>query len=428
VTNKTIVQITEPQLEFTQSEHAHPSFFAGLGAGKSEAATIRLVSLLQEDMGGAVAHYFPSYKLAKRRGLSGVQSYLKKMGYLYAVNKSDLTITIPALNDAVYYLDTYHDPDSIVSYEIAHAVIDELDTLNFENAEHAWRKINERIRLKTKHKCGNTLAVVSTTDQGKAGFCFKKWGYGENVDDGFHYITAGTGSNPFLPAGYVEQISKSYDPIMLEAMVNGGWVNFTANKIYHFYNKERHKSTRTIQKGDHLHIGLDFNVGGTCATVFVIDGDIVTAVDEFVSHDTQDFINNLTRFNTLDITIYPDASGNSNKTNAAESDIAMIRRAEWTVKHKATNPAVRDRINAFNGLLSHDRLKVNADKCPELVAALESQGYNDKGEPEKYTTHPAIDDWNDCAGYFIAYKFPIRIERPPPPQHAHKGHATSWQS
>jgi len=169
-----VVPITEPQLEFTNSPYAHPGFFAGLGSGKSQAATMRLVSLLQEDHGGAVAHYFPSYKLAKRRGLSGVQDYLKSQDYDFIVNKSDLTITIPELNNAVYYLDTYHDPDSIVSYEIAHGVVDELDTLNFELAEHAWRKINERIRLTTKHPCGNTLGVASTTDQGKTGFCFKK--------------------------------------------------------------------------------------------------------------------------------------------------------------------------------------------------------------------------------------------------------------
>ena len=74
---------------------------------------------------------------------------------------------------------------------------------------------------------------------------------------------------------------------------------------------------------------------------------------------------------------------------------------------KPTNPAVRDRINAYNGLLSHDKLLINTDKCPNLVNALESQGYDKKGEPEKFSDHPAIDDWADSSGYFIAYKFPV---------------------
>lgn len=73
-----------------------------------------------------------------------------------------------------------------------------------------------------------------------------------------------------------------------------------------------------------------------------------------------------------------------------------------------TNPYVRDRINAFNALLAHDRIGINCDKCPELATALETQGYTEKGEPEKFNEHPAIDDWVDGAGYFIHQRFPIR--------------------
>jgi len=406
------IQLTAPQNEFISSPHKFVGLFAGLGSGKTEAAIIRLVTLMQQDIGISVAHYFPTYRLASRRGLSGVQNYLRRLGYDYVLNKTAMTITIPELNNAIYYLDTYSDPNAIVSYEIGHCVIDELDTLKKDQAEFVFRKVAERVRQKANHVCGNTISVVSTPDSGITGFCFKKWGTGQYIEDGFHYIRCGTGSNPFLPADYVDQISKQYDPVMLEAMVNGGWVSFNANKIYHFYDRKRHGSERVLCDADVVHIGLDFNIGGCCAVVFVVDGDNITACDEFISHDTQDFINNLTRYNNADITIYPDASGNSNRTNASESDVAMIRRAGFTVKHRATNPAVRDRINAVNGLLSHNRLFINHAKCPETATALESQGYNERGEPEKFNTHPAIDDWNDSLGYCISFLYPIRIERP----------------
>lgn len=423
------IQITEPQHEFIYSPHKFVGLFAGLGSGKTEAAIIRLVTLMQQDIGISVAHYFPTYRLASRRGLTGVQNYLKRLGYEYILNKTTMTITIPELNNGIYYLDTYSDPNSIVSYEIGHCVIDELDTLKKEQAEFVFRKVAERVRQNANHECGNTISVVSTPDGGINGYCYSKWKTGENINDGFHYIRCGTGSNPFLPKDYVEQISKQYDPVMLEAMVNGGWVSFTLNKVYHFYDRKRHASTRTIQPTDHLHIGLDFNVGGTCATVFVIDGDKAHAVDEFVSYDTQDFINRLAQFNNVEITVYPDASGNNRKTNASESDIAMIKRAGYEVRHNQMNPAVRDRINAVNGLLSHNRLLVNHDKCPELATALESQGYDKKGDPEKFDTHPSIDDWNDSLGYFIAYKFPIRVDRIAPKQpQIINPYGYSWQA
>ena len=35
-------------------------------------------------------------------------------------------------------------------------------------------------------------------------------------------------------------------------------------------------------------------------------------------------------------------------------------------------------------------------------------GYDKNGDPEKFKDHPAIDDWVDCAGYFIHRKYPVR--------------------
>ena len=156
------------------------------------------------------------------------------------------------------------------------------------------------------------------------------------------------------------------------------------------------------------HIGLDFNIGGCCAVVFVLDSEGPVAVDEFVSHDTRDFINNVqVRYGKHDVTVYPDASGRAGRTNATMSDIALIQSAGIRVEAPAKNPFIRDRVNAVNSLLSHGRLAVNINKCPKLTQALETQGYNDKGEPEKFNTHPAIDDWNDSLGYCMHRLFPV---------------------
>lgn len=403
-----VIEISRPQHDLIFSPYPNPAMFGGFGSGKSEGLIIRLVTLMEQDAGVSVGHYFPSYKLAKRRGLSGVRAYLNRLGHKYTVNKSDLTITVHTLNDGIYYLDTYHDPEAIVSYEIAHGGVDELDTLDIEKAEHAWTKITERIRQKTTHPCGNTLAVASTTNQGMSGFCYKTWGSGENIDNGYHYIKAGTHSNKFLPEGYVDQILKNYDPIMADAFIYGGWVSFTRNKVYHFFNRQKHHTERKLKDSDqYIYVSVDFNVGGCCSVVWVIENNIPHAVDEFVSHDTYDFVNTLQKYNGHKITVYPDASGRSNSTNATQSDIGIIENAGYLVDAPNANPAVRDRINAFNALLSHDKLKVNTDLCPNLTHALESQGYDKKGEPEKFAEHPAIDDWTDNAGYFINRKFPV---------------------
>jgi hypothetical protein len=108
------------------------------------------------------------------------------------------------------------------------------------------------------------------------------------------------------------------------------------------------------------------------------------------------------------IIVYPDASGKAGSTNASQSDLDIIRQAGFRIDAPNANPAVRDRINTVNGLLAHDKMAVNTNLCPLLTDALESQGYTAKGEPEKFNDHPAIDDHNDAAGYFLDRKFSIR--------------------
>ena len=417
------IALTKPQREFVFSTAKHPAIVGGLGSGKSAAGTMRLILLLLGDIGANGAYYMPTYDLLKLRAMVGVEQDLDRIGIGYTTNRSDYSIQLHGYGKIIFR--SYDRPERIIAYEVAHSICDELDTLGIQKAAFVWRKISERNRQKRSKP--NTIGLVTTPDQGINGFVYDKWV--KRKQDGYELIKASTYSNPYLPDGYADQILANYDSVLADLYLNGEFVSLNANKIYHFYDRKRHGSERVLCDADVVHIGLDFNIGGCCAVVFVVDGDKITAVDEFVSHDTQDFINNLTRYNNAEITIYPDASGNSNRTNASESDVMMIRRSGFVVKHRAQNPAVRDRINSVNGLLSHNRLFVNHAKCPETATALESQGYNERGEPEKFTTHPAIDDWNDSLGYCCSFLFPIRIERPKLEINVSRGTfgSTSWQ-
>jgi hypothetical protein len=66
--------------------------------------------------------------------------------------------------------------------------------------------------------------------------------------------------------------------------------------------------------------------------------------------------------------VYPDASGESRKSqNASESDIALLRAAKYTVCVNAANPRIRDRVLAMNSMINKAgvrRYRVNEDLCP----------------------------------------------------------------
>jgi hypothetical protein len=86
------------------------------------------------------------------------------------------------------------------------------------------------------------------------------------------------------------------------------------------------------------------------------DGD-PHAVDELTGIlDTPAMIAAIkSRYEGHAIFVYPDASGNSRKSNnASESDIALLRAARFTVLVNPSNPAVKDRVLAMNQMI-HDR-------------------------------------------------------------------------
>lgn len=397
------VPLTGPQRKFVLSKATHPAIVAGLGAGKSRAATMRLILLMLEERGINTLYTMPTYDLLRLRAIPGVEEDLQMMGIPYTLNKSEFSIQIHGFGSM--YFRSYDNPNRLIAFEVAAAVCDEIDVLQKDQAALVWRKVSERTRQPCKR--GNSIAAVSTPDQGFSGFVYDRWV--ARADDSTELIKASTLSNPYLPEGYVDQIRANYDPALAEMYINGEFVSLTTNKVYHYFNREMHHTQRTIEPGDRLHIGLDFNVGGCCAVAFVIEDGNPIAVDEFVSHDTRDIINNIrARYGSHDVTIYPDASGRSSRTNASASDIDILQSAGLRVDAPSSNPFIRDRINAVNAMLSHGRLQVNTDKCQQLTQALETQGYSAKGDPEKFTAHPAIDDWNDALGYCISRLFPVR--------------------
>jgi phage terminase large subunit len=398
------IALTDPQEQFVFSEAAHPAMVAGLGAGKTQAGIVRLILKMVQQPGINTAYYLPTYDLLRLRAMPGAEELLSSLNIPHKANKSEYTISVKGYGDMIFR--SYDRPERIVAYEVADSIVDELDTLPKDKAAYVWRKVSERNRQSIGR--ANTLGNVTTPDQGYSGFTYAQWV--KKQLPGYELIKASTASNPFLPDGYIEQIRANYDPILADMYLNGEFVSLSQNKVYHFFDRNKHHTDRYLTDQDSvIHIGLDFNIGGCCASVWVIEDNKPVAVEEFVSHDTRDFCNRAYKYKQQgrSIIVYPDASGRAGRTNASQSDVQIIEQSGYRIDCPDANPAVRDRINAVNALFAHDRIAVNTTRCPRLTDALESQGYDQKGEPEKFNDHPSIDDDTDAMGYFLHRKFPI---------------------
>ncbi|TKR55331.1 terminase [Allopusillimonas ginsengisoli] len=213
-----------------------------------------------------------------------------------------------------------------------------------------------------------------------------------------------------VPPEEVEVARRKMDPRTFRQEYEASFENYSG-VIYYCFDRRLNHTSDTIKRGDALHVGMDFNVGKMAAVVFVIRDDLPRAVDEIMDvFDTPAMIDQIkARFPEHSITVYPDASGDSRKTNnASESDIALLKKAGFVVRVNPANPAVKDRVNSVNAMLCNTygerRMLVNTDKCPKFTQGLERQIYDEKGQPDK---KGGFDHRNDAGGYFVVHRYPI---------------------
>lgn len=412
------LKLTKPQSDFVGLDCKYPAFIAGFGTGKSEVmCTSALLDSLEGGADSLIAMYEPTYDLVRLILAPRMEEKLTDWGVRYRYNKSENIIYTSNGQMGDFVLRTLDNPSRIVGYESFRAKIDELDTLKQEHALEAWTKIIARNRqnpstyIRQTDKPVNTVSVFTTPE----GFRFVHDRWVKNRKPGHEMIQASTMSNPFLPSDYVESLRSSYPANLIEAYLNGQFVNLTSGGVYTQFDRKLNNSSRDIKPSDTLHIGMDFNVGKMSAIVHVednIDGvRITTAVDELMGLlDTPAIIKAIqSKYHEHRCIIYPDASGNNRKSmNASETDISQLK-AHFLVRNDAKNPYVKDRVASVQAMLCNAngdrRYFVNGDKCPETVEALEQQVYNKQGEPDKShdNDHP-----NDALGYYINNQFPVR--------------------
>ena len=416
--------LTQPQASFLALPHKFKAYVGGFGSGKTWAGCGGLGQHFYEHPGVAAGYFAPTYPQIRDIFYPTVEESLFDWGLRVKVSPSAHEVDIYRGRTwlGVVLCRSMEDPGSIVGFKIGKALVDEIDVMNPEKATQAWRKIIARLRHKTKG-LQNGIDVTTTPE----GFRFvytqfvKKPRENPEIGNMYGLVQASTYDNEVnLPDDYIPSLLASYPANLIDAYINGQFVNLATGTIYTSYNRIKNRCADTVQEGEPLFIGMDFNVGKMAAIVHVKRETKPRAVDELVNgYDTPAMIKRIQeRYwkqedgrwkQTHQIRIYPDASGGSRKTvNASETDIALLRAAGLMVCAHESNPPVKDRINAMNGMFCNAagerQYLVNDNLCPTYADSLEQQPWATNGEPDKATGH---DHTNDAGGYFLSYDYPI---------------------
>jgi hypothetical protein len=397
------VSLLPAQRAFATSRAPFPAFVGGFGSGKTAAGIARAMALKAHFRQCNVGYYLPTYPLVEDIAFERFPELCERKGWAYRLRKGNSPfIEFPGAGRILFR--TMEHPERIVGYEVGHSVIDELDTLTTEKARSVWNKVIARNRQKIGD-FPNTVGVVTTPEGFR--FVYERWV--KNRAPGYEIFRARTMDNAAnLPPGYIENLRNSYPSNLLAAYLEGEFVNLTAGSVYPGYDRAKNASAERVKPGEALHIGMDFNVTKMAASVHVLRDGKPHAVDELTDvFDTPAMIALLQRrFAGHAMFVYPDASGKNRKSqNASESDLTLLRQARFTICVNPANPAVKDRVLSVNRIIEARDYRINPDACPALVEGLEQQAYDKNGEPDKTS---GLDHIIDAAGYFIAYKFPIR--------------------
>ncbi len=398
------------QKEFVDdTDHKILGYCAGFGAGKTHALNAKAVFLGMDNPNTTAAVFEPTNILLRDVWMRSFDSFLEQFNiehdfrvspqpeYVLHLPRGPVTLICRAT-------ETFN---RIRGQTLSFVLADELDTSPVEVAQKAVEMMLARLRGGKKPQ----LAVAATPEGYK--IFYRIFGECGDLDDR-RLIKAKTTDNPHLPDGFVESLYANYQSNLIASYINGEFTNLANTTVYHPYDRDRHWCDSEIQPEDRVFVGIDFNVGACFCEVMVRRGDEFHIVAEHHPKDTPAVVKLLKEVyadyvERGDLVVIPDAASRQRTTtNAAESDLSLLKKGGFVVKNQSANPQIADRVNAINVLLLADRLKIH-NSCKYLIKSMEQQTYSKTGTPEKGIG--GLEDISgpvDSLGYAITYLAPLR--------------------
>lgn len=408
-------RLNVPQSQFLAMDKKFRAYVAGFGSGKTWVGCGALFKHFAFFPKVNAGYFAPTFGQIRDIFYPTIEEVAYDWGFSVDIKASNKEVHVYRGKNyrGTIICRSMDNPSSIIGFKIGHALCDELDVMPTTKAQIAWRKIIARMRYKV-HGLRNGVDVTTTPEGFK--FVYNQFvkAVRENpkLETLYGIIQASTYDNELnLPDDYIESLRQSYPPQLIDAYLNGQFVNLNSGTVYvNFERKLNHTNIEAVA-GEVLHIGMDFNVMNMSAVSHIIREGYVYAVDELKKvRDTPEMVKMLKeRYPNHNIIIYPDASGgNTTSKNASESDLTILRKEGFSVRVGSQNPFVRDRVLAMNAAFCNmngeRRYFVNTNKCPSYTECLEQQAYDVNGNPDKAG---GFDHLNDAAGYFINHQYPI---------------------
>jgi hypothetical protein len=395
------------QAQFLSLTTRIKGFSGPVGSGKSAALAFEAIrqAYVNEGRQGLLAA--PTYAMLRDATLVSLFGMLEQQDVDYEHRKTDGELTISA-SDSLVLLRSLEEPERLRGTNLAWFGIDELSYAR----EDGWLRLEARLRdPKARKLCGFGVWTPQGHD-----WLYKRFIH-EPVD-GYSCVRARPFENRFLldkTPDYYERLESSYDPRFYKQEVLGEYLNSRADRVYHCFDRKVHLARHIYDPTQPLMWALDFNVAPMSSVVLQRVGGRVAVIDEIVldratTEEACMEFENRYRGLSAPLEIFGDASGRNMHTTGM-NDYTMLQsflyRAGFRnvrLRVPAANPAVLNRVNKVNGLLTNAlgevRLEIDP-RCKELIKDFEEVMYKaDSGIVDK-TRDPRRTHASDALGYAI---------------------------
>ena len=378
------------QLQWWNLPNRYRLMVGGYGSGKTYIGAMRSIYLSYLNAPIPGMYVSPTHGLAQKTIIITLKEIFRRSDIDFTFNQNKGEFRIHNW-DGLIWIGSGDKPDSLRGPNLSWAGIDE----PFIQKREVFEQMTARVRH--PEAVQSEIFLTGTPEE-------LNWGYqlvnDSKIDIGT--INASTLDNPYLPQEYKDSLLSAYSPEQIDAYVHGKFVNLTQGRVYKEFERDKHVMKRETE-GWEIAAGQDYNVDANTICVFAYTSKEIAVFDEIRMRNagTYDMAEKL-KEKYPGIKVFPDATGSARKTSASQSDHDIMRQAGFQVIAPKRNPAVRDRVNAFNRLLREERITFH--NCPNLIMDLERNvwrnGDIDKRDPEQ--THAS-----DAMGYPVSWLFPI---------------------
>ncbi len=371
------------QREFLEDDHHRIiGYIGGFGSGKSFALCAKAIVLGMKNPGTTAMVAEPSFPMIRTVFIPSMDEALERWGIDYDFRLSpqpEYTLKLPT-GTIKLLCQSAENWQRVRGQNISFVLWDEADTSSGETAQKAGEMFLARMRVGKV----NQLAIASTPEGFR--YCYRT--FEENKGPDKRLIRVRTQDNPNLPEEFIESLRRNYPAQLIQAYLEGHFVNLASCSLYPDYDRSLHYTDAQPTQQDTIFVGIDINVGNSVTQHCIRKGSQFHFFAEAVYRDTQQIASGLAElypwhFRNDQLVLIPDAASKQRSTAAAqESDLGILKKFGHRVSAQQSNPLIQDRINAVNMILGRGDLLVG-NGCKHLRRTLEQHAYDDKSKPEK---------------------------------------------